>query len=77
MNVLYSIYNIIVNTQYHGIVTECWKTDNTFVNTTIPDAHAFNIIVIPTDIDNIIIRVRPAIQTKTKKMKCSSETNLT
>jgi len=32
------------------------KSVNTFVNTTILDAHTFNIIVNPTDIDNIIER---------------------
>jgi len=39
---------------------ECQKTVNTFVNTSILDAHTFNIIVNPMDIDNIIERVWPA-----------------
>jgi|GEM_PF-3991287 len=35
---------------------------NTFVNTSIFDAHTFNIIFNQTDIDNIIERVQPAIE---------------
>jgi len=37
------------------------KTVNIFFDTSILDAHTFNIIVNPTDIDNIIERVLPAI----------------
>jgi len=39
---------------------ECRKPVNTFVNTPIRDSQTFNIIVNPTDIDNIIERVPPA-----------------
>jgi len=49
---------------YHYIMEllpGCRKTVNTFANTSILDAHTFNIIFNPTDIDNIIKRVPPAI----------------
>jgi len=48
---------------------ESRKAVNTFVNTSILDAHTFNIIYNPADIDNIIERVRPAINSWQYKME--------
>jgi len=53
---------------------EWWKIVNTFVNSSILDAHKFNIIVNPTDIDidNIIERVRPAITARSNLLSLLS-----